>query len=798
MTDQIPPAHVEPVRKSLLERVSIVWVIPIAALAIALAIAWHSYAQRGPLIEITFENASGIVAGQTELRFRQVTVGTVEAVTFTDDLTEVVAHVRIDKNIEDFVDDEAVFWVVRPEVSLQGVSGLNTVLSGVYIEGSWNNTPGGLHREFQGLAQTPLARPDQKGTRIVLTTSTGRGLKEGTPILFKGLQVGQIGRPELSPDGLTVQADAFILAPHDKLVTGRTRFWDTSGFALSIGAGGASLEFESLSSLVTGGVAFDTLVSGGAPVKTGDRFAVFANRDDAQGSLFEGADTQRGSLRLSVVFDENINGLKVGAPVSLSGLEIGRVESVTGAVDPALFGDDRVRLVVVISIALDQIAMGADAKSSDAEVLDFLEERVSQGLRAQLARGSLLTGGLKIELVQVPDAKPAVFLRDAKPYPILPSVPAEISGVAASAEGLVQRITNLPIEDVLQSARRFMDNAANLVASPDLQQAPAELKGLVADVRGLVGSAQVQALPGQIGGVVSQLESVVADLKTADAVQALVDAVGNAGRAASEVGTAVEGVPALVGQIQEVAAKAAALDLQNLLGQVTAVADSARQVLDTDAARTLPQNLSSALEQVAAAAGQAGSVLEEVQTAGTVATVSQAVQSAGAAAEDVRTAFAGVPGLIDGADQVVAKVQAMELDTLAAAVTDFVSSADALIATEDARALPASVNAALDQVAAALDELRQGGTVANVNEALASTRKAADAVASATVDLPSLVAQVEQVLRSVEQVMGSLSETGTLNRDARDALRQIGRAADSMTSLTRMLERKPNSLIIGR
>ncbi|WP_116133408.1 MlaD family protein [Tropicimonas sp. IMCC34043] len=798
MTDQIPPAHIEPARQSLMDRVSIVWVIPVAALLIALGIAWHSYSQRGAMIEISFDNASGIVAGQTELRYREVSVGLVEDVTFSEDLTQVIAHVRVDKDIEDFVDSDSVFWVVSPEVSLRGVTGLNTVLSGVYIEGSWNSVPGGLHRKFQGLANTPLAPPDQTGTRIVLTTNTGRGLKEGTSIMFKGLEVGRVGRPQLSPDGISVLADAFVAAPHDKLLTSRTRFWDTSGFSLSIGPGGASLDFESLSSIVTGGVSFETLVSGGVPVQDGQTFSVFNNREDAQGSLFESADGGRGTVRLSVVFDENITGLKVGAPVMLSGLEIGKVESVTGAVDPELFGDERVRLVVVISIELDQIAMGSDAVTEDQEVIDFLEQRVDEGLRAQLSRASLLTGGLRIDLVEVPDAPAAQFLRDASPYPILPSIPAEISGVASSAEGLIKRVTDLPIEDILQSAKRLLDNAANLVASPDLQQTPAELRGLVTDLRTLVGSAQFQALPGQIDTIAGTLETLLSDLQDSNGVQKLVTAVEKAGQAAGDVGTAFTTMPQLIDEITAVAAKANALDFDALLNQVTGLADSARSVLDDDATRALPQNLSSALAQVTDAAEKVTVLMQEAQDAGTVATVSEAVASAGKAADDVSAAFDGVPELIQSADAIVAKVEAMDLDRLAASVNDLVDSANALIGTDDAKALPASVNAALDEVSAALAELREGGTVTNVNEALAATREAADAVASATNDLPALVAQAEAVLRTAQQTLAGLSDTGALNREAREALRQVSRAADSVSSLARMLERKPNALLTGR
>ena len=78
MSETPPPVRIEPARKSMAQRFSIVWVIPILALAIALGVAWQSYNERGPLIEIEFENGAGIAKRETELRYRDITVGVVE------------------------------------------------------------------------------------------------------------------------------------------------------------------------------------------------------------------------------------------------------------------------------------------------------------------------------------------------------------------------------------------------------------------------------------------------------------------------------------------------------------------------------------------------------------------------------------------------------------------------------------------------------------------------------------------------------------------------------------------------
>ncbi|MGB2201463.1 MAG: intermembrane transport protein PqiB, partial [Pseudooceanicola atlanticus] len=269
MTETPPNVPIRPARRSFFERVSIVWVVPLVALVIALGVAWQSYADRGPVVEIAFENASGVVAGQTELRYRDVAVGLVETVSFTESLGQVLVGVRLDKAVAEYVDDGAEFFVVRPEITSRGVSGLETVLSGVYIQGDWDTEPGGFTPRHEGSADSPLMVGGKRGKRLVLRAAPEASLTERSPIVYQGLEVGQIGRANITDDGNTIEAEAVVFAPHDRLISSATRFWDASGFSFSLGPGGARLDFSSVASLVSGGVTFRTVVSGGEPVEDG-------------------------------------------------------------------------------------------------------------------------------------------------------------------------------------------------------------------------------------------------------------------------------------------------------------------------------------------------------------------------------------------------------------------------------------------------------------------------------------------------------------------------------------------------
>lgn len=270
----VAPLDVRPIKQRVWRRLSLVWLVPVIALAVSLWAAWQNYQDRGQLITISFENASGITAGETSIKYRDVTIGEVETVEFDAGLSVVLVHARIDKTVAPYLDDDAQFWVVRPDVSVRGITGLETVLSGVYIEGNWDTDADVAQYEFTGLEQPVLTRAGQQGIRIVLRAKDGGSVSVGAPVLHKGIEVGYLEKPELSFDGTQVVVTAFIESPFDRRITSSTRFWDTSGFSVSFGTGGVSLDVSSLASIIEGGIAFDTVVSGGAPVRDGQMFDI--------------------------------------------------------------------------------------------------------------------------------------------------------------------------------------------------------------------------------------------------------------------------------------------------------------------------------------------------------------------------------------------------------------------------------------------------------------------------------------------------------------------------------------------
>ena len=235
IVENLPQATVARPKRT---RISIIWIIPILAALVAIGIAIQRIRSEGPTITIIFNAAEGIEAGKTFVKYKDVIIGRVTQVQLTNDFARVHVTVKISKHAGPLMVEDAKFWVVKPSISITGISGLNTLLSGNYI-GFQPGTSDNSWDTFGGLDEAPVIT-EQKGRQFVLTASDVGSLDAGSPIYYRRLQVGQVVSFDLAPDGKSVQLKIFVNAPYDKYVSSATRFWNASGIDVSVGADGVN------------------------------------------------------------------------------------------------------------------------------------------------------------------------------------------------------------------------------------------------------------------------------------------------------------------------------------------------------------------------------------------------------------------------------------------------------------------------------------------------------------------------------------------------------------------------------
>jgi paraquat-inducible protein B len=489
--DNLPRATVVPRRR---QRISVVWIIPILAAVVAIGIAIQRILSEGPTITIVFKAAQGVEAGKTFIKYKDVNIGQVTAVQLSSDHSKVEVTAKIDKNAGDLMVEDAKFWVVEPRVTLSGVSGLGTLLSGNFIGfevGKSNNK----QRTFTGLEVPPIITSGQPGRQFVLKASDLGSLGIGSPIYYRRLQVGQVIAYDLSSDGKAMDIKIFVNAPYDKYVNPSTRFWNASGIEVSVGAGGVDVRTQSLVALLAGGLAFDTPPSA-AKAEPAAANAVFTLYSD-QPTAMKQPDSI--SARYVLYFNESLRGLSVGAPVTVLGLQGGEVTDVGIDVNPATMNiRGRVELVffperLVARLARKQAAIGETIERSLQQRHAFVQRLVEQrGMRAQLRSGNLLTGQLYVAFDTFPNAPKAKIDWSQDPTE-LPVVPSTVSDIEAKLTGIVTKLEKLPLDAIgeelkktLVSLDQTLKDAGKAVNRIDTDVTPG-LKTTLDDLRGTIG-----------------------------------------------------------------------------------------------------------------------------------------------------------------------------------------------------------------------------------------------------------------------------------------------------------------------
>jgi paraquat-inducible protein B len=261
-----------------------VWIVPIAAAGVVVWLAWRALAQRGPQITISFNAAQGLQPGQATIQHRDAVLGTVTSLRLTPDMRRVIVSARMNREVTPYLTDSTIFYVVTPHVGVQGISGLSTIVSGAYIE-MYPGRGGRPRRRFVGLDSPPLVAPATRGRSFDLLAPDLGSLTRGSPVTYRGVDVGVVTGFSLAVNGHDVRVTAFIRSPSDRLVHPGTRFWNAGGVAMTLGAQGLQLRANSWQQLLAGGVAFHTPSAAmtGASSALGSVFRLYDNEQAAEG-----------------------------------------------------------------------------------------------------------------------------------------------------------------------------------------------------------------------------------------------------------------------------------------------------------------------------------------------------------------------------------------------------------------------------------------------------------------------------------------------------------------------------------
>lgn len=485
----LPPSSSAPSRPDIKRRrlrVSLVWLVPIVAALIGISMAVNNWMSLGPKITVSFLTAEGLDANKTQVKYKNVVIGMVTDIKLSEDRTHVLATIELNNSAGPFTREDTNFWVVRPRIGAQGVSGVDTLLSGAFI-GADAGRSEKTKADFKGLETPPPVAFGEKGKRFKLHTDDLGSLDIGSPVYYRRIQVGQVVSYELSKDGKGVDIQIFINAPNDQYISTDTRFWNASGVDVTVGTAGLKIDTQSVASILSGGIAFrePNWSPDAKPAQENAEFKIF----DDQTSALAPPDGEPNYIRLR--FNQSLRGLAVNAPVEFLGVNIGRVVSVDLDYDPATQTFPGVVGAVIYpkrlgaaQEKLQQLGGSGDVDEQSARIIGAF---VARGLRAQIRTGNLLTGQLYVAMDFDPKAPKVVFNPKNRPLEI-PTVPGSFDKLQEQLQAFVEKISKLPLDDLAKNLNGSLSELQKTLKTVNGSVLP-EMRGTLQQAQKTLGTA---------------------------------------------------------------------------------------------------------------------------------------------------------------------------------------------------------------------------------------------------------------------------------------------------------------------
>jgi paraquat-inducible protein B len=275
-------------------------------------------AAAGIRVKVKLSDFEGLQAGRTPVMYNGIQVGNLKALKIDPDLTGATAELTLDPLAEDYLVADTQFWVVKPSISLAGITGLEALVEGNYIAVRPGEKGTATKHEFVARAKAPPLDLRAPGLHLVLFTENLGSLDVGSPILYKQVKVGSVQSYQFSRKKKQLVVGVHIEKEYENLVNASTRFWNVSGITLTGGlTTGIQVKSESLQTLMAGGIAFETPEANAPLRKRIPRFRLFSSREDAN---------QKGTM-ITIKVDR-ADGVHIGTPIRFKGLDVGKIENI--------------------------------------------------------------------------------------------------------------------------------------------------------------------------------------------------------------------------------------------------------------------------------------------------------------------------------------------------------------------------------------------------------------------------------------------------------------------------------------
>ena len=210
----------------------------------------------GQQIILTAEDATNLSKGMA-LRYLGLNIGEIESVQLDQKSHKIIAKALIHPNYMTLIAKEGSrFNVISPKISAGGIENIDSLLQ-PYIDVEVGS--GKTKTQFALSQAVNNNIKYTNGLPLVLETNDALNITAGSPIMYRGVEVGTIKNLELNTLGDRVLIHVLIAPKYQHLVRQNSEFWIASGYDFSLSlTGGAQFNTGSVQQLLKGGISFST------------------------------------------------------------------------------------------------------------------------------------------------------------------------------------------------------------------------------------------------------------------------------------------------------------------------------------------------------------------------------------------------------------------------------------------------------------------------------------------------------------------------------------------------------------
>jgi len=477
-----------------------IWIVPIIALIIAGWLGYQHFAERGPEIKIIFPQNESLVAGQSMVKFRNVPAGKVTDI-YPDPKTDaVIVVVRMNnKKAIPYLTEHAKFWIVKPEVGLSGISGLDTLLSGTYI--NIYSKIGGKQFKEKYIGLTQPYRDTMEGEYFHLVSANGDNTSVGTPIYYKNIKVGQVEYLYLGLDNKSIHAIVFIDRQYAAYVHDDSKFWTKSTMNVNFAKGNLDIHIAPVNHLLQGGIVFSSPgYDKNTSVAHGRIFPLYESKTQAESTTI--GSVTKCIEKFMLLTDESIANLRVHAPVRFDGFDIGWVTEIQLSYSKAshkMLG--QILLTIDTSVFEDTDEINASGVLKSTGLSNFYQA-VEEGLRAKITALDPITGMLFIDLTFNHQDGNGSIVKENK-YARLPMASQSSAGIMASVSQILDKLNSLPLEKLLTSLNDVVENTNEPIENANVLLL--DLQTTVKNLNKLTSKKSFEVLPDELNKAIKEM-----------------------------------------------------------------------------------------------------------------------------------------------------------------------------------------------------------------------------------------------------------------------------------------------------